>query len=278
MLGAVPAGRAGPRPAAIDVLERFVGAHRGAVEAIRSAAPGVPVGLTVAMADWVAVGDTDEELAQAPSGHRAQPDPDGGRLPRGHRRRRLPRRADLLAATASGPTGMLGPRGGRRRPSSWATSSGPRRSRRRIRQAWEVTGGEVPLLVTENGIGTDDDEQRIALRARRPRGRAALPGRRHRRARLHVLEPARQLRVGLRLRRPLRPGRRRPHHLRPHPEAQRPLVRRRRPGQRPARRPDLLPLVTGLAARRGHGSRPARRDRGPPVCSAPPRTANLPRL
>jgi beta-glucosidase len=30
-----------------------------------------------------------------------------------------------------------------------------------IRRAWEVTGGEVPILVTENGIGTDDDEQRI---------------------------------------------------------------------------------------------------------------------
>ena len=30
-----------------------------------------------------------------------------------------------------------------------------------MRRAWEVTKGEVPLLVTENGIGTDDDDQRI---------------------------------------------------------------------------------------------------------------------
>jgi beta-glucosidase len=30
-----------------------------------------------------------------------------------------------------------------------------------IRRAWEVTGG-APLLVTENGIGTDDDSQRMA--------------------------------------------------------------------------------------------------------------------
>jgi beta-glucosidase len=30
-----------------------------------------------------------------------------------------------------------------------------------LRRAWEYTEGEVPLLVTENGIGTDDDEQRI---------------------------------------------------------------------------------------------------------------------
>jgi beta-glucosidase len=31
-----------------------------------------------------------------------------------------------------------------------------------IRRAWDVTGGEVPIIVTENGIGTDDDAQRIA--------------------------------------------------------------------------------------------------------------------
>ncbi len=30
-----------------------------------------------------------------------------------------------------------------------------------LRRAWERTRGEVPLLVTENGIGTTDDDQRI---------------------------------------------------------------------------------------------------------------------
>jgi beta-glucosidase len=30
-----------------------------------------------------------------------------------------------------------------------------------LRRAWEVTSGRVPLWVTENGIGTDDDRQRI---------------------------------------------------------------------------------------------------------------------
>jgi beta-glucosidase len=30
-----------------------------------------------------------------------------------------------------------------------------------LRRAWDYTGGRVPLLVTENGIGTNDDEQRI---------------------------------------------------------------------------------------------------------------------
>ena len=31
-----------------------------------------------------------------------------------------------------------------------------------LRRAWEVTGGRVPLLVTENGIATEDDDERIA--------------------------------------------------------------------------------------------------------------------
>jgi len=31
-----------------------------------------------------------------------------------------------------------------------------------IRRAWERTKGEVPIVVTENGIGTDDDAQRMA--------------------------------------------------------------------------------------------------------------------
>ena len=38
-----------------------------------------------------------------------------------------------------------------------------------IRRAWEVTRG-VPILVTENGIATEDDAERIAFVAR------ALPG------------------------------------------------------------------------------------------------------
>ena len=30
-----------------------------------------------------------------------------------------------------------------------------------LRRAWDYTGGTVPLYVTENGIGTTDDDQRI---------------------------------------------------------------------------------------------------------------------
>ena len=37
----------------------------------------------------------------------------------------------------------------------------PRSLEGTLRRAWERTKGQVPLLVTENGIGTTDDEQRM---------------------------------------------------------------------------------------------------------------------
>jgi beta-glucosidase len=39
-----------------------------------------------------------------------------------------------------------------------------------LRRAWDYTGGRTPLLVTENGIGTDDDDQRIAYLGEALRG------------------------------------------------------------------------------------------------------------
>ena len=59
-----------------------------------------------------------------------------------------------------GPDGVLG-RGGRAACSTWATSTGPERWRARS-AAPGTNRCQVPLLVTENGIGTDDDAQRIA--------------------------------------------------------------------------------------------------------------------
>jgi beta-glucosidase len=66
---------------------------------------------------------------------------------------------------------------------------------------------KVPIYVTENGVSTDDDAQRIAYIQHRGAGRGALPEGRHRRARLHPLVAARQLRMDLRLRAALRPDR-----------------------------------------------------------------------
>ena len=68
---------------------------------------------------------------------------------------------ETYSRTRVGPNGVLGPEDGvptlimgyEYYPEALAAT---------IRRAWEVTKGEVPILVTENGIGTDDDDQRRA--------------------------------------------------------------------------------------------------------------------
>ena len=85
------------------------------------------------------------------------------------------------------------------RPWRTAWSAVPRPSARRSRYAAEVLPG-VPLLVTENGIATADDEDRIRVHRRRPARPVRRDRRRRRRPRLRALEPARQLRVDARLR------------------------------------------------------------------------------
>lgn len=133
--------------------EVFVDAHRKAVDAIRAAAPGVPVGLTLSMDDYQAV--------------------DGGEAKRDQIRRSM--EDVFLEATGGddfvgvqtysrsriGPDGRLD-----NEPGVPVLPMGyeywPQALEATIRRAWEVTGGNVPILVTENGIGTDDDAQRVA--------------------------------------------------------------------------------------------------------------------
>ena len=74
--------------------------------------------------------------------------------------------------------------------------------------------GAVPLLVTENGIGTTDDDQRIDYVRQALSGVLDVDRRGHRRPGVYVLVAARQLRVGTGLSAPVRHRQRRPHHLR----------------------------------------------------------------
>ena len=142
-----------------------------------------------------------------------------GPAPRSGARRRLHRRAGLLPHPA--------------RPST-ASRSAPRRASRTldmgyeywpqaleaaIRHAAEVTG--CPIYVTENGIGTTDDEQRIRYVTDALGGVRPLPRRRHRRPRLLLLVAPGQLRVGLRLPAAVRARGRRPGDPGPDAQAQR---------------------------------------------------------
>jgi beta-glucosidase len=135
------------------VNDVFVDAHRKAVDAIRAAAPGVPVGMSLAMSDFQAV--------------------DGGESKRDRYRQGMEdvfldavAGDDFLgiqtySRTRVGPHGVLGPEKGvpvlplgyEYYPASLEAT---------LRRAWDYTGGAMPLLITENGIGTDDDLQRIA--------------------------------------------------------------------------------------------------------------------
>jgi beta-glucosidase len=136
----------------VGVNDVFIDAHRKAVEAIRSAAPGVPVGLALSMTDYQAVDGgephRDEARALMEDGFLRATEGDDFVGVQTYSRSRF------------GPDGMLGPEGGvdvlALGYEYWPQALGAT-----IRRAWEVTGGKVPILVTENGIGTDDDEQRV---------------------------------------------------------------------------------------------------------------------
>lgn len=160
VMGMFPPGRNDP-DAARDVTANMVAAHRTAVEAIRSEAPGVPVGLTLSMTDYQPAEGGEEKTANIRAVHEDV----------------------FLQATAGddflgvqtytrmliGPNGWVGPE-----PGVEVLPMGyelwPQALAACLRRAWAVTGGEVPLWVTENGIGTDDDQQRIDFVAAALRG------------------------------------------------------------------------------------------------------------
>jgi beta-glucosidase len=134
------------------VAAHFVDAHRQAVEAIRTAAPGVPVGLTLSMTDY-------------------QPAPGGA-----EKLESIRHHAEDVFLDATKSDDFLGVQTYTRQligPKGWAGYEEgvpvldmgyefyPASLGNCLRRAWDYTGGSLPLLVTENGIGTTDDEQRI---------------------------------------------------------------------------------------------------------------------
>jgi beta-glucosidase len=138
-------------------LSRKVGAylidgHRAAVDAIRAAAPGIPVGLTLSMTDYQVVAGGEEKLES------------------------IRRHAEDVYLDGVGGDDFLGVQVYSRQligPKGWAGYEPgvpvldmgyefyPASLGNCLRRAWDYTGGALPLLVTENGIGTTDDAQRI---------------------------------------------------------------------------------------------------------------------
>jgi beta-glucosidase len=152
LLGAFPPGKQ-DRDLRHRVNAHFVDAHRKAVDAIRRAAPDVPVGMTLSMTDYQSVPGGESRLDRMRRGMEdvfldaVEGDDYVG--------------VQTYSRQRIGPDGMLGPEDGVPvLPMGY--EYWPASLEATIRRAWDYTGGKVPLLVTENGIGTDDDHERIA--------------------------------------------------------------------------------------------------------------------
>ncbi|HZJ49363.1 MAG TPA: family 1 glycosylhydrolase [Actinomycetota bacterium] len=149
-------GRFAPGVASAAARDRanhnFVLAHQRAREAIKSVVHDVPVGLTLAMRDYQPVDGGEDKLDSLRA-----------------------RSEDIFLASVVGddfigvqtysrervgPQGLVGPE-----KDAELTLMGyefyPDSLKATIRRAIEVAGN-MPVLVTENGIGTDDDSRRIA--------------------------------------------------------------------------------------------------------------------
>ncbi|MCW5889972.1 MAG: family 1 glycosylhydrolase [bacterium] len=140
--------------------EVFVAAHRAGRAAIKAARPALPTGLTLAMQDHQAI----------PGGETAR---DAERAVMEDVYLEAARGDDFIGVQTYtrirfGPDGMLGPE-----PGVPVTQMGyefwPEALEATIRRAWLVGEG-TPLLVTENGIGTDDDAARVCYVRRALRG------------------------------------------------------------------------------------------------------------
>ena len=148
----VPSGRAGPERRRV-VTANFCRAHRLAVEELRSGPGDYPVGLTLSMTEYQA-------------------------MPGGEERRDRIRRSmeDVFLEATEGDDFVgvqtysrmrVGPEGALDvEPGVPVTTMGyerwPQGLEATIRRAWEVTGG-TPIFVTENGISTEDDSERVSF-------------------------------------------------------------------------------------------------------------------
>ena len=137
--------------------EVLVAGHRRAVDAIKGVRPQLPVGLTLAMSDYQAVPADDAAAIARRDGIRRDMEDVFLDACRGD---------DFLGVqtysrTRIGPDGNLPPEEGVPvLPLGY--EYWPEALEATIRRAWDFLGGDVTLLVTENGIGTDDDDQRIS--------------------------------------------------------------------------------------------------------------------
>jgi beta-glucosidase len=149
-LAAFPPG-VNDRDAYPRVNDHLKAAHRRAYDAIKAGPGNFPLGLCVAMEDWWAPPGAEEALARARHVHEGQ-------------HLENARGDDFVGVQAYSRSRLdengrhIGPEEGVE-VLDMGYEYWPRAIEAAIRHAAEVTG--CPIYVTENGIGTTDDEQRI---------------------------------------------------------------------------------------------------------------------
>jgi beta-glucosidase len=155
LMGMFPPGRTEDLDGYAKATEVLITGHRRAYDALKSGPGDFPVGMTLSMSDWGAEPGAEDKIDEYRSRHEdvyleaARGDDFFG--------------VQAYSRTRVGESGVLGPE-----PGVEVLEMGyeywPKAAEAAIRHAVEVTG--APVYVTENGIGTEDDEQRIAyLRA-----------------------------------------------------------------------------------------------------------------
>jgi beta-glucosidase len=136
-----------------QVNEHFIAAHHAAVDVLRSGPGAFPVGMTLAMSDWSIEGDNQATLDRTRMMHEGQ-------------FLEAARGDDYIGVQAYSRTRLsaeglpLGPEAGVPVVTSMGYEVWPQALEAAVRYAAEQA--RIPIYVTENGMGTDDDEQRIA--------------------------------------------------------------------------------------------------------------------
>lgn len=136
-----------------EVTQNFIDAHRRAVDVVREVNPGLPVGWTLSMSDHHALPGGEAKMERIRRGtedlflQACEGDDFIGI--QAYSRTRVDADGQRFDGAEGVPMLVMG-------YEFWPQAIGAA-----LRRAWEVTGGRVPLWVTENGIGTDDDTQRI---------------------------------------------------------------------------------------------------------------------
>lgn len=151
LMGLFPPGKTQDLDGYARANENLRAAHRKAYDALKSGPGDFPVGLTLSMSDWAAEEGAEDKIDE----YRATHEDFYLEAARGD---------DFLGVqsysrTRVGASGVLGPE-----PGVDVLPMGyeywPQAAEASIRHAAEVA--RTPLYVTENGIGTDDDELRIS--------------------------------------------------------------------------------------------------------------------